>query len=133
VSILRPLLPSMSSFSRLPSNHSLLDKPACIYFKTPKSMVIHRLFNRLKVLSTRYFSFSFIYVGRLHVSAFFPYTRPGTYRQLPSLRVIRFCRLISFRTASAFSCSGQLIILAYSLMCSIGFTTHHPSYLGSTS
>jgi hypothetical protein len=133
MSVLRPLLPSTNSFSRFPSNHPLLDKPACIYFKILKSMVMHQLPDRLDVSGTKYFSFSFIYVGRLHVSAFLSCTLPGAYYYFPRVRVIRFCRLISFRDASAFSCLGQLIISVYSLMCSIGFPAHHPTYLGSTS
>jgi hypothetical protein len=129
VSIVKPLLPSTNFFSRLP----LLDTPACIYFKILKSMVIHRLPDQLDVLGTKYFSFSFIYVGQLHISAFFSCTHPGAYYYFLPVRVIRFRRLISFSAASAFSCSGQLIISVYSLMCGTSFTAHHPTYSGSTS
>jgi hypothetical protein len=45
-------------------------------------MVTHRLFDRLNVLDMKYFSFSFIYVGRPHASAFFPCSCLGTYHQL---------------------------------------------------
>jgi hypothetical protein len=45
-------------------------------------MVTHRLFDQLNVLGTKYFSFSFIHVGRLHASAFLPCSCLGTYYQL---------------------------------------------------
>jgi hypothetical protein len=131
MSVLRLLPPSTSSFNRLPSNHPLLEKPVCIFIKILKSMVIHRLFARPNVLGTKYFSF--IYMGRLHVSAFLPCTQPDACHRLSPVRVIRLCRLVSFRAASAFSCTGLLIIPIHSLMHSIGFTAHHPTYLGSIS
>jgi hypothetical protein len=131
VSILRLLPPSTSSFSRLPSNHPLLGKPVCICIKIPKLIVIHRLFARPNVLGTNYFSF--IYMGRLHVSAFLPCNQPDACHRLPPVRVIRLCRLVSFRGASAFSCTGLLTIPVHSLMRSISFIAHHPTYLGSIS
>jgi hypothetical protein len=121
MSVLRLLPPSTSSFNRLPSNHPLLEKPVCIFIKILMSMVIHRLFARPNVLGTKYFSF--IYMGRLHVSAFLPCTQPDACHRLPPVRIIRLCSLISFCTASTFSCTSLLIIPVHSLMRSIGFTT----------
>jgi hypothetical protein len=133
VSVLRPLLPSTSSSSRLPCSHPLQDKPICIYIKILESMVVHRLSDQLNALGIKYFSFSFIYMDRLHVSALFPCTQLYVYHRLRPVRVIRLCRLISFRAALAFSCTGLLIISVHSLMRSISFTAHHPTYSGSTS
>jgi hypothetical protein len=38
-------------------------------------MVVHRLFDQLNALGTKYF-FLYIYMGRLHVSALFPCVQP---------------------------------------------------------
>jgi hypothetical protein len=65
-------------------------------------MVTHRLFDRLNVLGVKYSSFLlYTWADCTH--------RPSLLVRVLGYIAIGFCRLISFRTASTFSCSGPLV------------------------